>query len=387
MFLPEHYEFSCPMKINSGNRALDHLPFELDTLNARKPFIITGKNAAERGLVDIIIDAFKDSGITIGIFDGVPSLPDLKLIRELFTIYRDRGYDAIIALGGGPMADTAKALNIAVSGEPEDLERCAGDDQIKKHLKPLIIIPTLSGSGYETSRYAFFEGRTYSSHYLMPNLVIIDPRMTIGENAKTTAATSLTALTHAVEAYVFPGKNPLTDSYAYPAIRFVMENLLNVIKNPQDKKGGLALANAHCLAGCVFSNIEAGVAHKLGKVIGDACHIPHGICMEILLPHVLETQLFEGSGHISDLLLPLAGFDAYAETGADLRAERAIGILYNFQRDLFVASGGAIARTLRDAEVPKEILQDLAKKAVGYGSGGAGMEGYLEILEPAWEGR
>jgi len=387
MFLPERYEFYCPVKINSGNRALDHLPFELDTLNAKKPFVITGKNSVERGLVDIIIDAFKDSGLTIGIFDGTPSSPDLKLIRELFHTYRDRGYDAIIALGGGPVTDTAKVLNIAVSGEPEDLEQCAGDGLIKKPLKPFFFIPTLSGSGYETSRYAFFEGRAYASRFLMPDIAVIDPRMTVAEDAKTTAVISLAALTHAAEAYVSTGRSPLTDSYAYPAIQFVMENLLNVIKNPQDKKGGLALANAHCLAGCAFSNIEAGIAHKLGKVIGDAGHIPHGICMGILLPHVLETQLSEDNYHISDLLLPLAGFDKYAETGADLRGERAIGILYNFQRDLFAAGGGAIARTLRDAEVPKEILQDLAKKAFGYGSGCVDMEGYLKILEQAWEGR
>ena len=152
MLLPEHYEFFCPVKINSGNRALEQIPFELDALNARKPLVIARKDASERGLVDVIIDAFKDSGIAIGIFDGVPAAPDLKLVRELFNIYRDRGYDAVIAVGGGPLADTAKVLNIAVSGKPEDIEGCAGENQIKNPLKPLIIVPTLSGTGYEMSK-------------------------------------------------------------------------------------------------------------------------------------------------------------------------------------------------------------------------------------------
>lgn len=387
MFLPSNYEFFCRVKTNSGNRALDHLPFELDTLNARKPFVITKKSASKRGLTDIIINAFKDSGITIGIFDGVPSVPDVTLIRELFSTYRDRGYDAIIALGGDAVTDTAKALNIAVSGEPEDLERCAGDDLIKKPLKPFIMIPTLSGSGYETSRYAFLAGRTYASHFLMPDIVVIDPRMCIAEDMMTTAASSLVALTHSVEAYVSPGKNPLTDSYAFPAIRFIMENVLNVIKNPLNKKGCLALANAHCMAGCAFSNIEAGITHTLGKVIGDACHVPHGICMGILLPHVLESQLSGDGGRISDLLLPLAGFDVYAETPEELRARKAVGVLYDFQRNLFAASGGAIATSLKDAEVSKEIMQDMGKKAMGHSSGGVDMDGYLKILERAWEGR
>ena len=80
----------------------------------------------------VIIDAFKDSGLAIGIFDGVPSAPDRKLIRELFNIYRDRGHDAVIAVGGGSVADTAKMLNIAVSGKPEDIEGCAGENLIKE---------------------------------------------------------------------------------------------------------------------------------------------------------------------------------------------------------------------------------------------------------------
>lgn len=387
MSLPEHYEFSCPVKINSGNRALEHIPFELDVSNARKPFVITDKYAATRGLVDIIIDAFKDSGITIGIFDGVPHNPDLNLVRELCALYRVRGYDAIIALGGGPVTDTAKALNIAVSGEPEDLEKCAGDDLITKPLKPLIAVPTLSGTGYETSRYAFFDGRAYASRFLMPDLVVIDPRMTIAADAITTAATALIALTHSVEAYVSPGKNPLTDSYAYPAIQFVMEHLVNVIRNPRDIKGCLALANAHCMAGCAFSNSTMGIAHKLGRLLGDTSLLPQGLCMGILLPHVLEGQLSEGGYHISDLLLPMAGFDSYAETAASLHAHKAISFLYDLLREICVAGSGAIVRTFKDAGVPKEILNDIAIKAVGDGSGGDGMDNYLKILEQAWEGR
>lgn len=384
MFLPSNYEFFCRVKTNSGNRALDHLPCELDTLNARKPLVITKKSATERGLTNIIIDAFRDSGITIGIFDGVPSIPDVALIRELYSLYFERGYDAVISLGGDAVTDTAKVLNIAVSGEPEDLERCAGDDLIEKPLKPFIMIPTLSGSGYETSRYAFFAGRTYASHFLMPDIAVIDPRICIAEDMMTTTASSLVALTHSVEAYVSPGKSPLTDCYAFPAIRFIMENLLNVIKNPRDKKGCLALVNAHSMAGCAFSNIEAGVTHKLGRLIGNASHVPHGICMGILLPHALELQLSGDGGHIGDLLLPLAGFDVYAQTPEEQRAQKAISIMGDFLRGLFTASGGAIATSLRDAEISEEIVEDIRKKALGHTSGGADMDNCLKILERAW---
>ncbi|MGA3206325.1 MAG: iron-containing alcohol dehydrogenase [Syntrophales bacterium] len=384
MYLPEHYEFFCPVKINSGNRALEQIPFELDALNARKPLVIARKDDSERGLVDVIIDAFKDSGVAVGIFDAVPSAPDLKLIRDVFNIYRDRGHDAVIAIG--PVADTAKMLNLAVSGKPEDIEGCAGENLIKKRLKPLIIVPTLAGTGYEVSKYAFFAGRIYASHFLMPHLAVIDSRMTIPEDAVTTVATALTALTHAVEAYTCPGKNPLADAYAYTAIQLIIEHLVNVLRNQRDEAGRLSLANSHAMAACAFSNADVGVTHKLGKVMGDLCHLPHGLCMGMLLPHVLEREMSGGSYHISDLLLPVTGFDAYAGTAENLRARKAVEILRDLMKDLSKASGGAIPRTLKDAQVSEYALRDIAQEAVG-NEAIFDMDDCLKILREAWEGR
>jgi len=386
MHLPEHYEFFCPVKINSGNRALEQIPFELDALNARKPLVIARKDDSERGLVDVMVDAFKDSGIAVGIFDGVPVAPDLKLIRELFNIYRDRGYDAVIAVGGGSVADTAKVLNIAVSGKPENIEGYAGENMIKRTLKPLIIVPTLTGTGYEISRHAFFNGKDYTSHFLMPHLAVIDPRMTIPEDSVTTAATALAALAHAVEAYAGSGKNPLVDAYAYAAIQLIMKNLVNVIRDQRDRNGRLSLANAHAMAGCAFSNVAPGVAHKLGKVMGDVCHLPPGLCMGMLLPYVLEKQVSEGGYHISDLLLPLAGFDAYARMAENLRARRALEILHDLLKYLSKASGGAISRIWKDAQVSEDALQKIAQKAVSVGAS-FDINGCVKILREAREER
>ena len=385
MYLPEHYEFFCPVKINSGERALEQLPSELDALNARKPLVIAGKDAVQRGLVDIIIDAFKDSGIAVGIFDDVSAAPDLKLIRELFTIYRDRGYDAIVAVGGGSVMDTAKVLNIAVSGKPEDIEKCVGEDQIKRPLKPLIILPTLAGAGYEVSKYAFFDGRDYASHFLMPHLAVIDPRMTVPEDAVMTAATALTALTHALEAYTGADKNPLADAYAYTAIQLIMEHLVNVIRDQRDRNGRLSLANAHAMAGCAFSNAVPGVVHRLGKVMGDVCHLPPGLCMGMLLPHILEKEMSQGGYHISDLLLPLAGFDAYASMAENLRARRAVDILHDLLKDLSAVSG-AISRLWKDVQVSEDTLQDMAQKVVASGAN-FDRDGCVKILREAREGR
>ncbi|MCK4535048.1 MAG: iron-containing alcohol dehydrogenase, partial [Syntrophobacterales bacterium] len=359
MFFPDNYEFYCPVKINSGNRALEHLPVELDALNAGKPLILTDGVVAKKGLIRKIRGAFKDSGITLGIFDDIPPVPDLKLVRRLMNNYRDTGCDSIIAVGEGAVVDTAKALNIVVSGRPEDLKEVVGEDLIKSPLGPFVFVPTASGTGFETSRFATLGGLSFSSHFLMPDLVVIDPRMVIAENANIVVSTSMIALAHCAEAYTCPAKNPVTDTYAYPAMQFIGENLVNVIKSG-DRKGRLALANAASMAGVAFSSTSRGIIHELGWAVGDVSGHSHGICMGILLPYALEYNINREGYHTSDMLLPIAGPEIYAGTAEKLRARKAINFIYDMQHDIHDITRGGIPLTLEDAGISKDALQGIA---------------------------
>jgi len=386
MFFPDNYEFYCPVKINSGSRALEHLPVELDALNAGKPLILTDRVVAKKGLIRKIRGAFKDSGITLSIFDGIPPVPDLKLLRSLMNNYRDTGCDSIIAVGGGVVVDTAKALNIVVSGKPEDLKEVVGEDLIKNPLGPFVFVPTVSGTGFETSRFATLGGLSFASNFLMPDLVVIDPRMVIAENANVLVSTAMIALAHCAEAYTCPAKNPMTDTYAYPAIQFIGENLVSVIKSG-DRKGRLTLANAAIMAGIAFSNTSRGIIHDLGWAVGDISGHSHGICMGILLPYALEYNIDSEGYHMSDMLLPMAGPEVYAGTAKNLRARKAINFIYDMQHDICDITKGRIPLTLKDAGISKDALQGIAGAAVGDGRAGFNMDDCMVILEHAWEGK
>jgi len=386
MFFPDNYEFYCPVKINSGNRALEHLPVELDALNSRKPLILADKTIAKKGLIKKIAGAFKDSGMTLSVFDEIPPVPDLKLIRRLMNSYRDTGCDSIIAVGGGAMADTAKALNIVVSGRPEELKASAGEDLIKKPLGPFVHVPTDSGTGFEVSRFAALGGLSFSSHFLMPDLVVIDPRMLAAEKADVVVSTAMIALAHSAEAYTCPSKNPMTDTYACAAIQFVMENLTGVVGS-SDKKGRLALANAATMAGIAFSNSPRGMVHELGWAAGDTSGFLHGICMGILLPYVLEYNIDNERYHMSDLLLPIAGPEIYAGTAENLKARKSINFIYDMQHDIYDVTKGDIPLTLKDAGISKDALDGVARAVVGEGRRGFKLDDCMVILEHAWEGR
>ena len=150
-----YYEFFCPVKVIAGHAALEHIPFELATLGATRPLIITDKGVRSNNLLAPIEAAFESSETVIGhIFDDVPPDSSLETVRKAAQLYRDNNCDAIIAVGGGSVIDTSKATNILVSEGGDDLLKYSGAHNLPKPLKPFFVIPTTSGTGSEVTMVA-----------------------------------------------------------------------------------------------------------------------------------------------------------------------------------------------------------------------------------------
>ena len=386
MFLPNEYEFSCFVKINSGTRALEHLPHELDALNARKPLIVAGKDVSKEGHVRKLMSAFRDSGMTIGVCDDISGPFDAPLIEALTNLYRNKDHDSIVAVGSGSIVDVAKVLNVSVSYGGRALRELAGNNGIPNPLDPFIFVPTAGGDGYETSRYAEIEDMKFSSDFLMPDLVVIDPRMVTSRDTRIIVATAMTALSHAVEAYTSPAKNHITDIYAHAAIKYVAEYLIPVVRHPADRDGSCALANAACMAGCVVSDMTMGMAHILGETIGAMFGITPGICMGIVLPYTVAHRALHFGARTADLILPLAGFDDCAKISPSLSDAVAVTMMIDLQHELNGQTHGGIPRTLEEADVPLYMLQDIAERCITDDLPGYTYSDYLTVVKQAWEG-
>ena len=147
-----YYEFFCPVKVIAGHAALEHIPFELSTLGAKRPLIITDKGVRANNLLAPIEAAFESTDVEVGfIFDDVPPDSSLETVRKAAQVYRDNNCDAIIAIGGGSVIDTSKATNILVSEGGDDLLKYSGAHNLPKPLKPFFVIPTTSGTGSEVT--------------------------------------------------------------------------------------------------------------------------------------------------------------------------------------------------------------------------------------------
>ena len=105
------------VKIISGHDALERIPATLAELTAQRPMIVTDKGVVGAGLIDIVVDAISDSVNIAAIADDVPPDSDLRIVNRLARVYREKGCDSLLAIGGGSVMDTAKGINIIVSEE------------------------------------------------------------------------------------------------------------------------------------------------------------------------------------------------------------------------------------------------------------------------------
>lgn len=390
-----YYEFHCPVKVIAGQAALEHLPYELTGIGSSRPMIVTDPGVRAAGLLDPVISACQESDITIAaIYDEVPPDSSKTIVRDIANLYRQQQCDALIAIGGGSSIDTGKAVNILVSEGGDDIAEYCGAGVLTRPLKPFFVIPTTAGTGSEVTSVAVIADTDrsvklpFSSTFLLPNAAIIDPRMTLTLPPHITAATAMDALTHATEAYTCLAKNPLSDAYATAAIRKIARSLLAVMDNPKDESGRLDLAEASTMAGIAFSNSMVGLVHALGHATGSICHLPHGLCMSLYLPFVLEYNLEDIREPLAELLLYLEGPQVWATTPASRRAEATISAIRHLRDELHHRC--ELPRTLRETgQVEEGQLEQIARQALDDGSiifnpKEATLKDVESILKKAW---
>jgi len=392
--IPSYYEFLNSVKILSGKKALENIPYELKYLGAKRPIILADKMLVKVGLVDHLLNAFKGSDIVIGtLYADIPQDSSVKVVNEIAEVYRSQECDSIIAIGGGSVIDTAKGLNIVISEETDDLLKVMGAEILTKKQQPFIAIPTTSGTGSEATLVAVIADKDrnvkmeFTTYRILPDVAVLDPRMTVSLPVNMTAATGMDALVHAIESYTSIQKNPLSDAYAFAAINLIREYLPKVIENGKDEEGRLAMANASLMAGAAFSNAMVGVIHAIGHALGGVSRVPHGVAMSILLPFGIEFNMDKLAYAYGELLLPIAGAEIYASTKAEERPRKAVEAIRIMTKNLKEKAG--LPLNLSEVGVKKEDFEQIAKTALNDGAlifnaKEVTYEDIIDILEKAY---
>ena len=393
--MSRYYDFFCPVKLLAGEQALEQLASELASLGARRPLLLTDKGVNATGLATLLANVLAEGELPVAaIWDEIPADSSTAVVERIAKRYRELDCDSLVALGGGSVIDTAKAVNILTSMGGEHLLDYSGAGCLTRPLKPLAVVPTTAGTGSEVTLVAVIKDETsgrkvpFTSPFLLPQLAVLDPRLTQGLPLNITAATAMDAMTHAIEAFIGTAKNPVSDALALMAVEKIANALPLILKDPQNKQLRLQLAEGSTLAGMAFSNSMVGLVHALGHSLGARCHLPHGLCMNLFLPTVLDYNRPEVDNELARLLLPLVGAERFAATPAHQRAEATITAIRTLRDTLWQAV--KLPRTLSEAGVSDRSLlteiRDLALNdgAMLFNRKDADREQLLTLLERAW---
>jgi len=260
------------------------------------------------GLLQEIMDMLPDADIQLHIEEI--SNPDIKQLEAIALEHCKERYDWILALGGGSIIDAAKVLSVMAAGGLnngilDDLRK-GKNPTIVSHV-PVLAVPTTSGTGAECTQFATVwdmqNGHKYSleSEFLIPELVILDPTISIGLPYNQTLFTGLDALSHATESLWNKKFNPLARACAKESIQTIIRELPIVLEQPSNASARAAMQNASFLSGLAISQTKTAIAHAISYPLTYRFSVPHGLACSFTIPALYD--LLCGKGELDQDIL------------------------------------------------------------------------------------
>ena len=286
--------FTMPGKIFCGAGALEAALPELESLG-KHAFIVTDEVMVKLGNLSKVTDLLERCGIPYCVYDRIGGEPTDAMVEQGLALYRERGCDFLIALGGGSPLDAMKAI-AALSVNGGHLRDYMGRE-LGGCLPPMVAIPTTAGTGSEATKFTIITDTERDvkmllrGDVLVPDLAIVDPQFTVTAPPSITAATGLDALTHAVEAYTSRKAQPMSDTFALSAVKRIFKNLPAAFHTGGDVKAREEMSLAALEAGIAFNNASVTIVHGMSRPIGALFHVPHGISNAMLLHECLTFAL------------------------------------------------------------------------------------------------
>jgi len=269
--------------------AVRALPGELENLNVKRPLFLTDRGVVNAGVFGKVREAM--GGAQIVAFEDVPENPTVDGVERALSLYRERGCDGVVSVGGGSVIDSSKAVAVVAGHGGRIGEFLGQGGKVGPKTAPHIAVPTTSGTGSEVSRGAGIHpssterGSSIGGPYVVARVAICDPELTLSLPRQLTAATGMDALSHAVEGYLAKANNPVGDAIALDSIRRVFTWLPRAVANGGDREARWHMMMASMEAMLVAKGL--GAVHALGNTFGDQ-GLHHGTLVTIAMPAVLR---------------------------------------------------------------------------------------------------
>jgi alcohol dehydrogenase len=287
-----------PVKIRFGEGKALTLPDVVIEAGASTVFLMVdegiGKfNKAAQACIDNLV---ANTGITVTTFEKPAGEPTIEMVDDATRALVESGAQAVIALGGGSVMDTAKAARLCAQLGVTFREFLAQKPAYPAPTLALIALPTSAGTGSEVSGGSVISdpdaGRKagIANGNLRAQFAIVDPVLTYSMPPSMTANTGIDALAQAIAGIIATCSTPVGDAIGYEAIRMMTPAIIGAYKDGNDKAARAGMAAGSMMAGLTMNISDCTAEHSLGQAIGGLKHVPHGLTIGLVLVETLTRE-------------------------------------------------------------------------------------------------
>lgn len=309
--------------------------------------------------VEKLVEQLRGEGKELLVSTDVDPEPPITSFERLISPVHDFKPDCVVGIGGGSTMDCAKLVAVLHNSD-QRTEEVIGIDNVAGREVKLIAVPTTSGTGSEVTPIAVLTDteaglkKGVVSPYIIPDIAIVDPDLTVGMPPMLTAVTGMDAITHCIEAYTNRFAHPIIDSLAMEGIRIMYQNLYAAVTDGNDIAARSAMALGSLYGGLCLGPVNTGAVHALAYPLGGLFKVSHGTSNSVLLPFVMNFNLPACVTKYSNIAR-LMGFEGEDEKGLALQAIEGIRTLS--QRCNIPAS-------LTELQIPRESVEEMSEAAL-----------------------
>ena len=376
----QNFIFDCKTRLIFGKGTEKTVGENMKRLGNKVLFHHYGEGyIKECGLYDVIMDSLKEAGLEVIELTGVKPNPEVGLVRKGVEICKKEGIDCILAVGGGSVMDSAKAIGLGALYDGDVWDFFEHKTPITQML-PLGVISTIPATGSEASDTSVMTNddgqikRHIADIILRPSFAILNPELTYTLPPYQTAVGGVDIFSHVVERYFTQEPDvDYTDRLCEATMKTVIENLPKVMENGKNyaARAEIMLAAPWAQNGLLGTGrIEDWGSHMMGHEISGIYNTAHGATLSIIIPQWM-TYVYKEN---------VVRFAQYAVRvwDADPALVNEKLALYGIEKTKEFFRSVHVPVTLKEAGIDGSRLEEMAEKCCMNGPVGSFKQLYKE---------
>lgn len=369
----KNFKLRIPTKMVFGQGAVEQLGKQIAGKYHRILFHYGGGSIKKSGLYNEIMKILKEYDCEVFELSGVEPNPKLGLVRKGVELAKEKNIDLILAVGGGSVIDSAKAIGIGAKHDGDVWDYYIGKASVKGTI-PVGVILTFPATGSEESGGSVItneEGlykRSVNNDVMRPLFSLMDPMLTLSLPDKQTFAGVMDILSHVFERYFTNTPNvDLTDHLCEGTMKSVIKNAYILKKDPKN----IAARSEIMLAGTIAHNGILGMgreedwsSHKIGHELSALYGTAHGRTLSIIFPAWMNYVYKNNIDRFAQFATKVFDVSVVNKTNEEVALE-GINSFITFIKDM------GLPTTFAEEGLPTDNFELLAEKATASGDIGA----------------